>query len=382
MRAIRFFLLIFGVVVLMSSAMLAIVRHQSMDAVWKIVFTQRADADSDEWVLVEIKPTGRVKKSPTILQGDLIWSPDEEWVLFTELDGTFGRRLVLAKVDGSQRQVLIEDAKDVVNPIWSPDGEWILFADQISDRHRDVFRMRRDGSERIAFGLYDFPYCCRYSADAETMLFYWHHDDTGSVYRIGTDGTNPRHIVTTLTDLRNTFVPFTTSDGEWILFVANNAGQHGSIFRVRTDGSGLEAVSPNGDFALFSPSPDGEWIAYSAPTPNRYSSDIFRIKNDGSQVEQLTRDIPIQPYGNSGYAADLIWSPDGERLTLFSDCKLYEISMESKVIEVVYEGCFTGQHQFLPMEGKSSGMGWGVLVGVVMVGVGLVVKRIKNGLVI
>lgn len=179
------------------------------------------------------------------------------------------------------------------------------------------------------------------------------------VFVADADGTNPKPLLPhAALDYNASFSP----DGRWIVLTSTRGGS-ADVYRVRLDGSGLEqltnhpafddqgTVSPDGRTLAFVSSrsgqadiwilnlttgelrnlthhsagdfrpawsPDGQWIAFSSDRDSRnprgvfitqHSTEIYRMRADGSQVERVTH--------LDAFAGSPAWSPDGKRLVYY-----------------------------------------------------------------
>jgi Tol biopolymer transport system component len=79
-------------------------------------------------------------------------------------------------------------------------------------------------------------------------------------------------------------------DGEWIAFI----GADGTLGLVHPDGSEQHAIPLGPDIAIDGAtggatwSPDGAWIAFSARPAGGDDPDIFVVRPDGSELQQVT----------------------------------------------------------------------------------------------
>jgi Tol biopolymer transport system component len=81
--------------------------------------------------------------------------------------------------------------------------------------------------------------------------------------------------------------PRWSPDGEWIAFIGGRSFADGSIFRVRPDGRGLLRLAEGlRNIRDLQWSPDGQWLLFQAN--HEGPEDIYRIRPDGSQLENLT----------------------------------------------------------------------------------------------
>ncbi|NQT27842.1 PD40 domain-containing protein [candidate division KSB1 bacterium] len=114
------------------------------------VFVRRYGGGSSLWML-DI-PTGEMRE---IFQPEFgvevfapSWSPDGEWIAFSQFD-TKGQRYVgIVRRDGSEFRKLTENSRKARTPTWSPDGERIAYCDYASGTP-NLFRIRSDGSDPI-----------------------------------------------------------------------------------------------------------------------------------------------------------------------------------------------------------------------------------------
>ncbi|MCY4658454.1 MAG: hypothetical protein OXF93_01390 [Acidobacteria bacterium] len=146
------------------------------------------------------------------------------------------------------------------------------------------------------------------AAVAEERIFVDQWSPTESVLMIaGADGSNPRKLVAGSERDYNASFSF---DGAWVVFTSE---RHGSadIFRVRTDGTGLERLTDHPAFddqaAL---SPDGRTLAF-VSTRETGSTDIHLLDLETGVARNATA-TPGGDYRPS-------WSPDGSMLAFSSD---------------------------------------------------------------
>jgi Tol biopolymer transport system component len=103
-----------------------------------------------------------------------------------------------------------------------------------------------------------------------------------------------------------------TPSGEWITFACGSE-QEAEIYIVRPNGSEVRQVTHLGNWSIRPRwSPDGLWIVFlSAPqdrnaTYGKGTTDIYKVRSDGSEIRQLTNDL-------AGQDAPA-WSPDGQSI--------------------------------------------------------------------
>ena len=127
------------------------------------------------------------------------------------------------------------------------------------------------------------------------------------LYIADADGKNARKLVAGLElDYNASF----SADGAWVVFTSERNGSS-DIFRVRTNGMGLERLTDDPAFddqgAL---SPDGNSLAF-VSTRDTGSTDIYLLDLKTRQTRNLTN-APGGDYRPS-------WSPDGRRIAFTSD---------------------------------------------------------------
>ena len=146
------------------------------------------------------------------------------------------------------------------------------------------------------------------AAGEKRRIFVDQWSPTRSVlYIADADGSDPRKLLAgSHRDYNGSF----SHDGEWVVFTSERFGS-ADIFRVRTDGLGLERLTDHPAFddqaAL---SPDGGELAF-VSTRERGSTDIHILDLASGKVRNLA--------GAPGGDFRPSWSPDGRMLAFSSD---------------------------------------------------------------
>ena len=146
------------------------------------------------------------------------------------------------------------------------------------------------------------------AAGEKRRIFVDQWSPTRSVlYIADADGSDPRKLLAgSQRDYNGSF----SHDGEWVVFTSERFGS-ADIFRVRTDGLGLERLTDHPAFddqaAL---SPDGGELAF-VSTRERGSTDIHILDLASGKVRNLA--------GAPGGDFRPSWSPDGRMLAFSSD---------------------------------------------------------------
>ncbi len=223
-----------------------------------------------------------------------------EWIaiISNDPDGNIIHRVNLS--NGAVEQLAVFSGVTEGDSIWwSVDGESILTAAYENHDIQRIYEISPAGdvTPHASFGWFDPTL----SPDQSQLAVLNYANDGSTLLSVmDFDGENEETF--TLAVLGN---PFWSTDGDWIAFT------DGQLYRVRPDGTDLEAITPD-DMTAFDLawSPLGEWIAFvgvGEPNTNLQFADIYAVRADGSELIQLTDDIenPNHP----------TWSPDGDFIT-------------------------------------------------------------------
>lgn len=217
--------------------------------------------------------------------------------------------IVVARVDGSDRHVLVPPDGQSISPIWSRDGLHLAFWHRSeTDGPWSLVVVGRDGTERhvVADGVtlrereesLDQPSSISWSPDSRQMAFA---ADTPSGSAIFVGDADGGAIAITDPSLKG-IDPAWAPDGASIVFVS---GASTTLHSVAPDGTGEHQLATLKDIVLWPDwSPDGALVAVSAVVDKQL--DVFTVSTDGSTVSNVSHD-PSDEFSPS-------WSPDGSRL--------------------------------------------------------------------
>ena len=201
---------------------------------------------------------------------------------------------------------------------FSPDGQWIVFLMKRGDKDQlDIYKIRRDGSNlvRLTNTLKASEGDPTWSNDGRRIAFTYidgrHKKPRFILKTMDVNGDNIKTVSDVGSHVRKKGVwppgdydPSWSPDDQWIVFgraVGDGRGNAGSgnwhIFKIKTDGSGLEDLSLAGghvDRAEYLPSysPDGKLIVFGSihQASNKKDShvDIFIMDTSGGSLKRLT----------------------------------------------------------------------------------------------
>ena len=234
------------------------------------------------------------------------WSPDGTKILVTSLAGpeTTAQPLRPATVasDGSDFRLLdgVEDRTlNLACLVFSPDGTR-LACQGYSDSEAGVYTVRAadGGGLRALTDAGGIP--SDYSPAGEQIVFLGEDTDAGStsdeagtLFVVGSDGTNLHEITEPNSVLANSYAAW-SPDGEWIVFI----GADGDLGLVHPDGTQQHTIALDPDLGIDAAtggatwSPDGTWIAFSARQVGADNPDLYVVLPDGSELQEVTATFP------------------------------------------------------------------------------------------
>jgi len=91
-----------------------------------------ADKDRKFWIHeIETRRTTLVADTPRSEVNDFAWSPDSQWLAFTDSASNKVDQIVLFHAAEGRKLAVTSDRVESYSPAWSPDGKWLYF---LSDR--------------------------------------------------------------------------------------------------------------------------------------------------------------------------------------------------------------------------------------------------------
>lgn len=219
-------------------------------------------------------------------------------------------QLEVIDLRGNRRIVFTAD-EVIEAPNWSPDGQWLVF-----NAGGQIYKISPEGGTPqhiVASGLDDLNNDHVLSPDGTTIYV---SSDDGHIYAIPFEGGEARRVSNEHTTPHHYYLHGISPDGQTLTYVAVEAPkgeQMANIFSIPAVG-GVDTrlthfIVPN-DGPEYSP--DGRWIYFNselaAQKPGH--AQIFRMQTDGSGIEQLTFDNRVNWFPHA--------SPDGLHIAYLS----------------------------------------------------------------
>jgi len=243
--------------------------------------------------------------------------------LATVLWSTPAQALGGFRADGAVR-IYAPPRGSAQNPAFSPDGKTVLFT---------WFHL---GYDRGVAGLYTIPLTggqrarvldevghhsvaesgAVWSAAANRIAFASDRLGTDAIWTIAADGSSLVQVTAPTVPSTHFRAASQSPGGQWIAFEAvadlPSGGQQGTIWKVKSDGSGLTQLTSDSGSDDREPnwSPVANAIVFERTALGMDAWNLYVMAVDGSGVQAIT---------SSGSDTDPSWSPDGQSIVYSSD---------------------------------------------------------------
>ena len=193
----------------------------------------------------------------------------------------------------------------------SPDGQTLVISDGTEDGARVIYTVPVEGGTPVRVTANPMSYWHGWSPDGGALTYTAKRGDTFQIHTIAVDGGDELKITDGFDHCDG---PDYTPDGEWIWFNGERSGAV-DLWRIRPDGSDLEQMTADTSVNWFPhPSPDGRHIVYLAYEP-------------GTKGHPANRNVELRLMPATGGAARVLtafnggqgtinvpsWAPDSKR---------------------------------------------------------------------
>ncbi len=220
-------------------------------------------------------------------------------IIFTCTRGDYNQ-LCLTYADGTGYQQLSTLDANSYYPVYSPDGSSVVYSSNQNGGIFDLFMYTFEGSK-----------------------------------------------LTQLTkNIGNVVSPSFSPDGKKILFANRTGDGPTSLWTVDSTGENPDILyTGSSTIVAVDWSPLGDQIAFAMSVDKPDSYEIFLMNADGSNVRQLTRNLP-------GIGGSVDWSPDGRRLAIYAgspgDKNIFVVDVAGETAAQLTNGGNNGSPVFSP----------------------------------
>ncbi len=199
----------------------------------------------------------------------------------------------------------------------SPDGTQIVISDQSEGDHKSIiYTLPIEGGTPTQVTAKGPSYWHGWSPDGKTLAYCAQRDGKYGIFTIPAEGGEEKRL-TTAESLDDG--PDYSPDDDFIYFNSDRTGLM-QIFRMRTDGTGLEQMTNDGWGDWFAHiSPDGKWMVFVSYSPEvqghpRDKDVMLRLMN----LSNRSITVLAKLFGGQGTMNVPSWSPDSKRVAFVS----------------------------------------------------------------
>jgi len=222
-------------------------------------------------------------------------SPDGRFIAFqSNRDGDFD--IFVMDIEGENLRRLTDNTVLDRIPAWSPDGSKIIFSsDTRNDSTFDLYEILPDGSGlNPIFSNGQRNSHPRFSPDGRFVIFTTGDAQDGGTWEIGRLDTQTDEFIRLTSNSIKDWSPSFSPDGGSIIYLTGENGSapafgDSAIGTITTDGNTQRILYDGTSYEWgVSYSPDGSLIAFTAFSTQTAREEIFLMRPDGTDVQQIT----------------------------------------------------------------------------------------------
>jgi TolB protein len=255
------------------------------------------------------------------------WAPDGSALIFNG-SGRGENRGRLYRFDLTTRQPVVIDTgtsnRNNNDHVLSFDGTMLGISDQSAGQSA-IYTVPAGGGTPKRITPLTPSYLHGWSPDGKTLVYTGGRNGEFDIYTIASDGSGAEKNMTNSKGLDDG--PEYTPDGHYIYFNSVRGGGTMQIWRMKADGTQPEQIT-NDDLNNWFPhiSPDGQWIAFISfpkdvdPTDHPYYKRVYlRLMPSAGGTPKVIAYV----YGGQGTINVPSWSPDSKMLAFVSNTGVF-----------------------------------------------------------
>ena len=222
----------------------------------QIAFGSERDGggDAELWVMNADGSGARQLTFDSLSQGSIDWSPDGKQIVFLGFDSVLGvSNLYLINADGSGVHAITNNPPDVdsFGSHFSPDGQWIVFTNDGPGTTDPLALIKPDGTQQHNITTIS-GFAPDFTADGKRIVFYSDQADADGddeIMSVAADGTDLKQLTFTPGgQAGRDRAPSPSRDGlNRIAFTSRrDADMDDEIFVMNADGSGVTQLTHDG----------------------------------------------------------------------------------------------------------------------------------------
>lgn len=236
--------------------------------------------------------------------------------------------------DGSGASDFVPGGQVEFDPRWSPDGTKVVFSSNRDSSTFEIYVASADGQvvERVTQDGFNDRWPA-WSPDGTQIVYSSLRNGNYDLYVMDADGSNPRAVTT---DPGNDLEPTWSPDGSSIAFVSTRVDGVQDIWNFNlSSGVAVRLTNDSANESAPDYAPDGDSIVYGSVDTETGSTEIYLVRTDGTGVSAVT--------SNGAENRTPRWSPDGAQILFASnldgDSELYRMPIDgSRLVQITANG--------------------------------------------